>query len=878
MALTPMMQQYLDVKESYPDALLLFRLGDFYELFFDDALVASRVLEITLTGRDAGAQGRVPMCGVPYHAAEQYIGRLMEAGFCVAICEQMEDPKQAKGLVRREVTRVITPGTWFPDGDAERRLLAAVTAAAGDRYGAALLDVATGELWYGETLGPASVREVLQQWQPTEVLVSELEPQLQAEVQVWCNRERARCTVLERWHFKREESVERVCQQYGVARVEGLGMDPAAASTGAVARLLRYVQETQRQVLAHLKSPRPLADGAHMVVDHAVRRNLELTETQRTRQKRGSLFGLLDRTETAMGSRTLRRWLEAPLCDVSAIHARQDAVAWLLESVLARAEVRERLNRVYDLERLAAKVGFGSAGPRDLVAVAQSLVEVPRMTALLRDCTALRLRELGERLPDLTDLAERVLSTLESQPPASIQDGGMVRQGVDSELDELRLLHSDGKQWLANFEAAERERTGIKSLKVGFNKVFGYYIEVSKANVHLVPPDYQRKQTLTAAERYTVPALKAQEDRILHAEERAIQREIQIFTALRDEVAAALPAVQRTAEVLAEMDALAALAETAADRGYVRPRVRQDKGIWIANGRHPMVEAATPGRFVPNSVRLDAAGPFILLTGPNMAGKSTYMRQTALIVLMAQMGSFVPADEAEVGVVDRIFTRIGASDDLGSGQSTFMVEMVELAQILRQATERSLILLDEIGRGTSTYDGMSIAEAVMEQLVQSAERPLTLFATHYHELTARAADLLGVRNCSVAVQESAGEITFLHTVVERPADRSYGIQVARLAGVPGPVIARARTLLAEREMGRARADLHGSDAAAAADAPGRLGAPATSTTEGVPPAVSEWLASVAALEVERMTPIEAIAALDQVVRQAREVETWAASR
>ncbi|QSO45426.1 DNA mismatch repair protein MutS [Alicyclobacillus mengziensis] len=873
MALTPMMQQYLEIKESNPDALLMFRLGDFYELFFEDAVTASKVLEITLTGRDAGEQGRVPMCGVPHHAAQQYIGRLIDNGYCVAICEQVEDPKAAKGLVKREVIQVVTPGTWLKDGESESRFLAAVTKV-GLLIGIAFVDVGTGEVWYGSASDEEALRELLVSYRPLEMLISDAESALAPKLEEYCKETTARLSTVPHSSTRSKQELSSITRQYRVVHTEALGLETPSAEAAAVGRLMLYLEETQKQVLSHLKSPRSFENAGQAFLDVVAKRNLELLETQRNRQKKGSLYGLLDKTKTAMGSRQMRRWIEHPLMNVARIEARLEAVEWLLGELFVRAELQEWLARVYDLERLIGKVGFGSANARDLVAIAQSLQAVPQVQARLNAAPPRLLSQLSQDLPDLSQRAAQILNILVDQPPLSVHDGGMIREGADEDLDAFRHMHVDGKEWLAQFEQEEKEKTGIRTLKVGYNKVFGYFVEVSKANVHLVPDRYERKQTLASAERYTLPELKAREDEILHAEERALAREYEIFVSLRDEVAAAIPAIQKTAERLAELDAILSLATAAVEYGYVRPVVVEERGIEIVNGRHPMVEAAAPLSFVPNSVDLGSGCDFILLTGPNMAGKSTYMRQIALIVLMAQIGSFVPADSARIGVVDRVFTRIGASDDLGAGQSTFMVEMVELAQILRQSTPRSLVLLDEIGRGTSTYDGMSLAEAVMEALLVPGRNPLTLFATHYHELTERAVALKRVENFSVAVQETKDGVTFLHAVVPRPADKSYGIQVAKLAGVPGAVIKRATEILAEREQEAAsgRRMLAGADAAAEAATAVEAEAPT------VPAEVLDWLAEVEGLAVERMTPIEAIGRLDEVVRRAREVSTWAKSR
>lgn len=870
-----MMQQYLDIKQSHPDALLMFRLGDFYELFFEDAVTASKVLEITLTGRDAGEQGRVPMCGVPHHAAEQYIGRLIDNGYCVAICEQVEDPKAAKGLVKREVIQVVTPGTYVKDGDAESRFLCAVSQT-GLLTGIAFVDVGTGEVWYGSVSDEQALLEALTTFAPREVLTSEAEDGLAPGIEAWTKESGSRMSRVPHSSSKSKQELLCITRQYGVLHIESLGLEENSAETSAVGRLLSYLEDTQRQVLSHLKSPQSFQRSGHVFLDVVAKRNLELLETQRTRQKKGSLFGLLDRTKTAMGSRRMRRFIEQPLISVGEINERLDAVGWLGDELFVRAELEEWFARVYDLERLIGKVGFGSANARDLVAIAQSLSCVKGVKQCLAGTPVPLLQRLSNGMPDLSELADKLLATLVDQPSISVHDGGMIREGIDAELDVLRGMHVDGKQWLAEFEQQEKDRTGIRTLKVGYNKVFGYYVEVSKTGTHLVPQEYERKQTLASAERYTLPVLKEREDQILHAEERALAREYELFTVLRDEVAGMIAQIQQTAERLAELDALAALAAVAVEYGYTRPTVASERGIVIQNGRHPMVEAAAPMSFVPNSVELGTSCDFILLTGPNMAGKSTYMRQVALIVLMAQIGSFVPAESAHIGVVDRVFTRIGASDDLGAGQSTFMVEMVELAQILRQATPKSLVLLDEIGRGTSTYDGMSLAEAVMEALLMPGRNPLTLFATHYHELTEQAQALPRVENFSVAVKETDDGVTFLHAVVHRPADKSYGIQVAKLAGVPSPVIKRATEILAkrEREAVRLQAELEEDvsvrEAAAAFEPP--------SQKPHVDPEVFDWLQTVSKLRVEQMTPIEAISELDKVVRAVREVTSWAKSK
>ncbi|MBX6352376.1 MAG: DNA mismatch repair protein MutS [Thermoflavifilum sp.] len=882
--MTPMMQQYLDIKAQHPDVLLFFRLGDFYELFFDDAVTVSKLLDLTLTGRDAGDAGRVPMCGVPYHAAEGYIAKLVDQGYSVAICEQVEDPKSAKGLVRREVVRIVTPGTAMWEEGARNRFLAAVVSA--DVWAVAWVDLGCGEVYWATCHDVEGVVDRLHRTRPVEVLTTDAAdwPWLEA----WCTERSVRRT--RRPAQWTAEASGTVCRQYQTENLAVLGLDGAPTAVAALGLALRYVQETQRMVPGHLRVPRPLEQEDVLWLDTVAVRHLELLEGQ-SRTRAGSLYDVLNRTATAMGGRMLRRWLERPLRDVSSIERRLDAVQALLDDMFARHRLRQALDQVYDLDRLAARLSLGTAGPRDLVALGRSLRAVPEVRAALDGPSAARLRELMAQLPALDALGERVLSTLVDQPPVSARDGGLIREGADVTLDELRQVASGGKQFLAELEQKERDRTGIRSLKVGYNKVFGYYIEVSKANLSLVPDDYERRQTLTGGERFVTPELKAWEARILGAEAEMAEREYALFCELRDACIAALPDLQRTAEILAEIDVLLSLAEVAAERGYVRPKLRHDPGIRIRGGRHPVVEAALPGAFVPNDVELTPDRHMILLTGPNMAGKSTFMRQVALIVIMAQMGSFVPADEVELAPVDRVFTRIGASDDLAAGRSTFMVEMVELAQILHQATPRSLVLLDEIGRGTSTYDGLSIAEAVMEALHQPQRRPFTLFATHYHELTETAEALPGVVNCSVAVEERGRDIVFLHTVVPWPADKSYGIHVARLAGLPEDVLRRAETLLAQRE-----AAAQAQAQAAPAVEPGleheRSKAGDSNQTQdqtvredrgGIPvplfmEAAQQVLDRLAAVDALRLTPLQALELLHELAQSAREVRMWGTFR
>jgi len=874
MALTPMMQQYLEIKKSHPDALLMFRLGDFYELFFDDAVEASRVLDITLTGRDAGSHGRVPMCGVPYHAVEQYLLKLVDAGYRIAICEQMEDPKQTKGLVRRAVVRVVTPGTSLRDEGTDHRYLCAVVENQG-MFGMAFVDVATGDVWCGEERDPQFVYDFIQAWRPAELLVYEEQFRFESLPHLTSCIQSTGTLLTRRTHPRGagQKAVTAVCNQYRVAHLAALDLDETACDTHALGIVFEYIHATQMIELHHIQAPRKLKASAAMRLDVTAMRNLELLETTRTRQKRGSLFGLLDETQTSLGGRTLRNWLERPLCTVQEISDRLDAVQAFVDDMFLAASVKACLVQVYDLERLVGRVSFGSANARDLLAIARSLQVIPTLCDALRAQKSNRLTHLGETLPDCTRLVDRLLQTIVDEPPVSVRDGGMIRLGADETLDALRDVNTSGKVWLADLEKRERDATGIKNLKIGYNKVFGYFIEVSKSNVAAVPANYERRQTLSTGERYTLPELKAREADILGAEERAIDREYALFLELREEVVIHLKAIQEAARILGEVDALLALGLVSAEYGYVRPTINESTGVLIEGGRHPVVEAIHPGMFVPNNVELSETRHMILLTGPNMAGKSTYMRQTALIVVLAHIGCFVPAKRAEIGLVDRIFTRIGASDDLGAGQSTFMVEMVELAQILRQSTTRSLVLLDEIGRGTSTYDGLSIAEAVVEALQVSPRRPLTLFATHYHELTVMADRFTGVGNASVAVEENDDGIVFLHTVVPYAADKSYGIQVARLAGIPMPVIESAAARLAVRE-----AAMTASMVTPVVPAVVREVA-ATQDRESEPfslftASMGNWLEQVAKIDVMALTPIEAMNVLHRLTIEAGELKSW----
>lgn len=803
MRTTPMAEQYRRIKEKYRDCLLFFRLGDFYELFYEDARVAARDLEITLTSRETGKGKRVPMCGVPCHAADAYIARLVQKGHRVAICEQVEDASQARGIVQREVVRVVTPGTildsrWLEDK--KNNFLVAVAASRGNP-GLAVVDLSTGEFMVGEFSWQRLAEEV-QRLEPAECL---LEPGLEAD--------RHWPTVLQRvpgmvvtgfqpWAFEEEEAYRTLTGHFKTPSLRGYGCEGLTAAVKAGGALLAYLQQTQKSDLSHINRLSTLSPAGYMVLDAATRRHLELVRRAGDGQRQGSLLGVLDHTVTAMGGRLLRSWIERPLVEVEAIRERLDAVAELCSRALVRAELCRQLKLIYDLERILGRVACATANARDLAGLRQSLQVLPTVKSALEEVTSAGLAGIREELQTHAGLCELLERALEDDPPAGLKEGGIFRPGYNRELDELREARRSGKQWIAALEARERERTGIKSLKVGFNQVFGYYLEVTNPNRHLVPGDYLRKQTLANAERYITPELKEKEAMVLGAEEKAIALEYRLFQELRETVARESATLQQTARLLARLDVLASLAEAAQLYGYVKPVVHEGDHLRIREGRHPVLEQVMgPGSFVPNDAYLDCREHRLLLvTGPNMAGKSTYCRQVALITLMAQIGSFVPAAEAEIGLVDRIFTRIGAADDLTMGLSTFMVEMIEVANIIHHATGRSLIILDEVGRGTSTFDGLAIAWAVAEY-IHSHPRlgARTLFATHYHELT-RLEDLLeGVRNYSVAVREKGEEVVFLRRIVKGGADRSYGIQVARLAGLPEEVLRRARELLSELE-------------------------------------------------------------------------------
>jgi DNA mismatch repair protein MutS len=809
MAKTPMMQQYDEAKEACGDAILLFRMGDFYELFHEDAKTAARVLGLTLTSREKG-ENAIPMAGFPHHQLQNYLGKLIAAGFRAAVCEQVEDPKLAKGLVKREVTRVVTPGTLTDDALLDPRqcnyLAAVVLPGAGDkvadRVGVAWAELSTGR--FHAAVFPASqLADQLARIDPSECLLSE-------DAQTGLERIFPSLLLTRRpaWAFAYDGAVTALSQQFDTARLEGYGFGEqdrlAVRAAGAV---LDYLRETQKTSLDHMDRLIPYRQGSALEIDEATRRSLELTRTIRSGAREGSLLAVLDRTVSAMGSRLLGEWLASPLCDLDGICARLDAIEELMNEDGLRGQVREHLRGVYDLERLLARVTTGRASPRDLSSIGRTLANLPKLKAKITARSSPLLSRLEAELDLCPDLRGKLESALISDCPLSARDGGFFRAGYHEELDRLRELAMGGKQWIAKYQAQAVEQSGIASLKVGYNKVFGYYIEITNAHRDKIPENFIRKQTLKNAERYITPELKEYEEQVLTADEKAKELEYELFLDLRDAVAAAARRLQATAAVLAQLDVLAALAELARQRGYCRPQVVDDPVLDIADGRHPVLDIIEPGgTFVPNDVRANPDdGVILLITGPNMAGKSTYIRQVALLALMAQMGSFIPARRATIGVADRIFARVGASDELTRGQSTFMVEMTETARILNNATRRSLVILDEIGRGTSTYDGISLAWAIVEY-AHDRIGCRTFFATHYHELTDLESSLPGVKNLNVAVKEWQDNIAFLHKIVDGAADKSYGIHVARLAGVPPEVNERAKQILAQLEAEHLDAD------------------------------------------------------------------------
>ena len=800
--LTPMMKIYCETKEQYRDCILFYRLGDFYEMFFDDALTASRELEITLTGKSCGLDERAPMCGIPYHAVEGYLNRLVAKGYKVAICEQVEDPKTAKGIVKREVVRIVTPGTNLDtqalDETKNNYIMCIVYIA--DRYGVAIADISTGDYFVTELPDSSRLMDEIYKFSPSEIICNEAF--YMSGMDLDAMRDKLGITIysLDSWYFDDAVCKDKLLEHFKVKNFAGLGLadyDCGIISAGA---LLIYLFETQKNSLSNLTHITPYVTGKYMLIDSSTRRNLELCETLREKQKRGSLLWVLDKTKTAMGARTLRKYVEQPLIDKTEIIRRLDAVQELKEQAISREEIREYLSPVYDLERLITKIAYGSANPRDLTAFRSSLEMLPALLYILQEMKAELLKDLAVDLDPLEDLCILVKKAIREDPPIAMKEGNIINDGYNEEVDKLRRAKSDGKDWLAKLENDEREKTGIKNLKIKYNKVFGYYLEVTNSYKEMVPEYYTRKQTLANAERYITPELKELEDMILGAEDKLYALEYELYSEVRDLIASQIERIQKTAKAVAALDAFASLALVAERNNYVRPKINEKGVIDIKEGRHPVVERMIPNEmFISNDTYLDDKKHRIsIITGPNMAGKSTYMRQTALIALMAQIGSFVPAKSANIGLSDRIFTRVGASDDLASGQSTFMVEMTEVANILRNATSKSLLILDEIGRGTSTFDGLSIAWAVIEYISDSRLLGAkTLFATHYHELTELEGKIDNVNNYCIAVKEKGDDIVFLRKIVKGGADKSYGIQVAKLAGVPELVIGRAKEIVEE---------------------------------------------------------------------------------
>jgi DNA mismatch repair protein MutS len=890
---TPLMRQYSAIKKEHPNALLFFRLGDFYELFFDDAVLAARELQITLTSRNKEKGVAIPMCGVPYHAAEGYISKLIRRGFKVAVCEQVEDARLATKLVRREVTRVVTPGTAADSSlNAEENNFLAAVATVGDRVGFAALDLSTGEFrateFAGDTAG-RRIQEELEQLRPKEMLYGSSAPLFEtrsngetgAPARPVAERSATTApsrspngwaeTPLDDWIFAPDHAIPLLENHFGVLSLEGFGLAGKTAAASAAGAILYYIRSTQRGTLDHVDRIGFYERQNCLVLDAVTVRNLELIEPLFAGMDAGvTLFRCMDATVTPMGKRLLRTWMLRPSLDSSEINGRLDSVEVQVKDMVRREELRRALDGILDLERLLSRVTLETANPRDVLALAASLARIPKVRTVLSGLSTSRLGTLHTAIDELGDLREKIDRTLVPEPPLTLSDGGVIAAGIDKDLDELRDLSRNSKQYLARVETRERQRTGIGSLKVKFNSIFGYYIEISKANLHLSPADYERKQTLVNAERFTTPELKEYESKILDAQEKIVEIERRLFAELRSAVAGEAKRIRQTALALAEVDVLGCLAHIAALRNYCRPHFdeaekAEDVGdLEIVEGRHPVIElqelAAGSERFVPNELFLDAATHnIVVLTGPNMGGKSTYLRQAALIVIMAQMGSFVPARAVRLGIVDRVFTRIGASDNLARGRSTFMVEMTETAAILHTATARSLILLDEVGRGTSTYDGLAIAWAAIEYL-HARVHAKTLFATHYFELTELAEQLSGVKNYHVSVKETGGSVVFLRRVEPGAADRSYGIEVAKLAGLPNEVVVRAREVLAEHESAERRLSEHLT--------PGSSTAPERPTQLTIfTPLSQPVLEKLREVDLDRLTPLEALNLLAELKRQ-----------
>lgn len=805
MTLTPMMRQYFEIKEQHKDCLLFFRLGDFYELFFEDAICASKELEIALTGRDCGLKERAPMCGVPYHSVDGYIVRLIEKGYKVAICEQVEDASVAKGIVKREVTRIITSGTMIDTSvldDSKNNYIACIHSNE-DRYGVSFADVTTGEFFVTEITSPNTVQKLMDElakFSPVECIVSPTiaeDTQMNQQIN---QRFRMKIEEYEDWHFEYSVASKKVLEHLNLLTLSSIGLEEMKVGTSSAGALLYYLYELQKSNLEHIRQVKPYFTDSYMNLDISTRRNLELTETLREKKRRGSLLWVLDHTKTAMGARMLRKWIEQPLVSAKDIQKRLDAVECFLDNPIERSDLQDLLTHIYDFERLMSKVIYGSINAKDMLSLKGSIGTLPKIKEIVKELDSNYTQDFANTIDTLEDIYDLLDRAVFEDPPFSVREGNLIKDGYNEEVDELRLAKTQGKQWIAQIEAREKEKTKIKNLKIKYNKVFGYFIEVTNSNLNLVPDHYIRKQTLANSERYITEELKDVEDKVLRAEDRIVILEYNLFVELREIIAFHIERIQQSARHIANLDTLLSLATVAERQNYVKPVICEGDGIHISNGRHPVVERMMDSNeFIANDTILDEnENQLIIITGPNMSGKSTYMRQVALIVLMAQMGSFIPAESATIGIVDRIFTRVGASDDLASGQSTFMVEMTEVSNILHHATNKSLLILDEIGRGTSTFDGLSIAWAVIEHIANpNILGAKTLFATHYHELTELEEKIHGIKNYCIAIKEHGDDIIFLRKIKRGGADHSYGIQVAQLAGLPPKVIARSKEILAQ---------------------------------------------------------------------------------
>ena len=878
--MTPMMQQYCKTKEEYKDCILFYRLGDFYEMFFDDAITASRELEITLTGKDCGMEERAPMCGIPYHAYENYMNRLVEKGYKVAICEQVEDPKTAKGIVKREVIQIVTPGTNMSANSLnETKNNYLMSIYRGEHYGISFADITTGDFFTTEVDRFSKVMDEIAKFAPVEILINEIiteeeDGEYMARLDQLHDKEHTMISVMEDWYYETEMDERLIKEQFHVMNLEGLGLKDLSDAACSVGCLIYYLKDTQKGCVDHINHISTYHVEDYVVLDSASRRNLELCETMRDKNKRGSLLWVLDKTKTAMGARTLRAMVEQPCIRKDRIEERLDAVEAFNDSMITRDELREYLSAVYDLERLMTRITLKSANPRDLIAFKNSIGILPHVKSILREFPTGLLAQYESELDELEDLYAAIDAAIIEEPPILIKEGGMIKDGYNTTVDELKHAKSDGKQWLLDLEAKERETTGIKNLKIKFNKVFGYYFDVTNSFKDQVPDYFIRKQTLANSERYSTDELEDIAGKILGAEDRLYGLEYDLYCELRDRLGLEVKRVQKTAKIIADLDAIASLAYVAEKNHFVRPSMNEEGRINIIEGRHPVVEKVLDNdSFITNDTYLDNdLNRVSIITGPNMAGKSTYMRQVALIVLMAQIGSFVPAKSADIGIVDRIFTRVGASDDLASGQSTFMVEMSEVANILRNATANSLLILDEIGRGTSTFDGLSIAWAVVEYI--SSKDLLgakTLFATHYHELTELEGKLEGVNNYCISVKEVGDDIVFLRKIIKGGADKSYGIQVAKLAGVPDVVLARAKEIAAELSehditvtaaadiMPKILEDVHskGKSKGRSKDTAGQLSLFGNAEESSV-------VADIKALDLSNMTPMKALLYLNDL--------------